>query len=137
VDRLILLEPDMIKIATLPVATRDARERIQRRMCGAAPASLTPASLISGLNMRKLLPILVISCWATVAHAQKADLIVTNAKIVTLDPASTIAQALAVRDGKIVAIGGNDAMEGLIGITNYGDSALNDGPEAPIKCTIP
>ena len=33
----------------------------------------------------------------------------------TLDPASTIAQALAVREGKIVAVGGNDAMEGLIG----------------------
>lgn len=105
----------MIKIATLPVATRDARERIQRRMCGAVPASLIPASLIPGLNMRKLLAILVISCWATSAYAQKADLIVTNAKIVTLDPASTIAQALAVRDGKIVAVGGNDAMEGLIG----------------------
>src|SRR6185295_13127484 len=105
----------MIKIATLPVATRDARERIQRRMCGAVPASLIPASLIPGLNMRKLLAILVISCWATLAYAQKADLIVTNAKIVTLDSASTIAQALAVRDGKIVAVGGNDAMEGLIG----------------------
>ena len=105
----------MIKIATLPVATRDARERIQRRMCGAVPASLIPASLIPGLNMRKLLAILVISCWATSAYAQKADLIVTNAKIVTLDPASTIAQALAVREGKIVAVGGNDAMEGLIG----------------------
>src|SRR6478609_7849695 len=100
----------MIKIATLPVATRDARERIQRRMCAVVPASLIP-----GLNMRKLLAILVISCWATSAYAQKADLIVTNAKIVTLDPASTIAQALAVREGKIVAVGGNDAMEGLIG----------------------
>ncbi|TWA92619.1 amidohydrolase [Bradyrhizobium stylosanthis] len=65
--------------------------------------------------MRKLLAILVISCWATSAHAQKADLVVTNAKIVTLDPASTIAQALAVREGKIVAVGGNDAVEGLIG----------------------
>jgi len=55
--------------------------------------------------MRKLLAILVISCWATLAYAQKADLIVMNAKIVTLDPTSTIAQALAVRDGKIVAVG--------------------------------
>src|SRR3954468_17785443 len=83
--------------------------------CAAPLLPLTPASLISGLNMRKLLAILVISCWASLAYAQKADLIVTNARIVTLDPASTIAQALAVRDGKIVAVGGNDAMEGLIG----------------------
>lgn len=99
----------------IKIATRDVRKRIQPRMYGAAPSSLTPASLISGLMMRKYLAILVISCWATSAHAQKADLIVTNAKIVTLDPASTIAQALAVREGKIVAVGGNDAMEGLFG----------------------
>lgn len=99
----------------IKIATRDVRERIQPRMYGAAPSSLIPASLISGLTMRKYLAILVISCWATSAHAQKADLIVTNAKIVTLDSASTIAQALAVREGKIVAVGGNDAMEGLFG----------------------
>lgn len=65
--------------------------------------------------MRKHLAILVISCWATLAHAQKADLVVTNAKIVTLDGASTIAQALAVRDGKIVAVGGIEAMDSLTG----------------------
>lgn len=100
----------MVRITIFPVATRDVRERIRRRMCGAASASL-----MSGLMMRKLLAIMVISCWATLSSAQKADLIVTNAKLVTLDAASTIAQALAVRDGKIVAIGGNDAMEGLIG----------------------
>src|SRR6478672_451198 len=63
--------------------------------------------------MRKLLAVLAISSWATLAYGQKADLIVTNAKIVTLDTASTIAQALAVREGKIVAIGGNDAVEAL------------------------
>jgi predicted amidohydrolase YtcJ len=65
--------------------------------------------------MREFLTIMLISAWATLAHAQKADLVVTNAKIVTLDPPSTIAQALAVREGKIIAVGGNDAMEGLIG----------------------
>ncbi|EJN13700.1 putative TIM-barrel fold metal-dependent hydrolase, partial [Bradyrhizobium sp. YR681] len=70
---------------------------------------------LGGFNMRKLLAILVISCWATLACAQKADLVVTNAKIVTLDGASTIAQALAVRDGRIVAVGGNDAVDSLIG----------------------
>ena len=65
--------------------------------------------------MRKLLATLVIAFWVTVAHAQTADLIVTNAKIVTLDPASTIAQALAIREGRIVAVGGNDAVEALAG----------------------
>lgn len=40
-----------------------------------------------------------------VAQAQPADLVVTNAKIATLDTAGTMAQAIAVRDGRIVAIG--------------------------------
>jgi predicted amidohydrolase YtcJ len=79
-------------------------------LCEAVPCSLLP-----GLNMRRLLAILIISSWATAAHAQEADLIVTNAKIVTLDPASAIAQALAVRGGRIVAVGSNDAVQALIG----------------------
>lgn len=39
------------------------------------------------------------------AQAQPADLVVTNAKIATLDTAGTMAQAIAVRDGRIVAVG--------------------------------
>src|SRR6185436_14708663 len=70
-----------------------------------------------GMNMRKLLATLIISSWATIAHAQNADLIVTNAKIVTLDSASSVAQALAVREGRIVAVGGNDAVAALAGPT--------------------
>jgi len=68
------------------------------------------------MNMRKLLATLIIS-WATIAHAQKADLIVTNAKIVTLDSASTVAQALAVREGRIATVGANDMVEALAGPT--------------------
>jgi predicted amidohydrolase YtcJ len=39
------------------------------------------------------------------AFAQAADLVVTNAKIATLDAKSTFAQAMAIRDGKIIAVG--------------------------------
>lgn len=39
------------------------------------------------------------------AQAQSADLIVANARIATLDAKGTIAEALAVRDGRIVAVG--------------------------------
>ena len=46
---------------------------------------------------------LAIAC--AVATAQPADLIVTNAKVVTLDAKSTVAQALAVRDGRLLAVG--------------------------------
>jgi len=46
---------------------------------------------------------LAIAC--AVATAQPADLIVTNAKVVTLDAKSTVAQALAVREGRVLAVG--------------------------------
>lgn len=49
------------------------------------------------------------------ARAQPADLIVTNAKIATLDAASTTAQAMAVRDGKILALGTASALRSLAG----------------------
>jgi predicted amidohydrolase YtcJ len=53
---------------------------------------------------------------AQAALAQPADLIVTNAKIATLDAASNTAQALAVRDGHIVALGHAAQMHSLAGV---------------------
>ncbi len=44
-----------------------------------------------------------------------ADLVLVSAKIWTGDPAHPSAQALAVRDGRIVAVGGNSEIEGLRG----------------------
>ncbi|MEM8971359.1 MAG: amidohydrolase [Pseudomonadota bacterium] len=44
-----------------------------------------------------------------------ADLIVTGGKIVTLDPAETIAQAVAVRDGKILKVGSDDDVQARAG----------------------
>jgi predicted amidohydrolase YtcJ len=48
---------------------------------------------------------------STLVHAQSADLIVTNAKIATLDAASTMAQAMAVSDGKVLAVGSSAQMQ--------------------------
>ncbi len=45
------------------------------------------------------------------ATAQPADLIVTNARISTLDGASTQVEALAARDGKLVALGSSAAIQ--------------------------
>jgi predicted amidohydrolase YtcJ len=39
---------------------------------------------------------------------QKADMIVHHAKIYTVDEKFTIAEAMAIRDGKIIAVGKND-----------------------------
>jgi len=52
---------------------------------------------------------------AHAALAQPADLLVTNAKVVTLDARGSTAQALAVRDGKLLAVGDNAAIERLAG----------------------
>ncbi|MDH6592169.1 putative amidohydrolase YtcJ [Variovorax sp. TBS-050B] len=49
------------------------------------------------------------------AQAQPADLVVTHAKIATLDAAGTMAEALAVRDGRIVAVGSAAQVRALAG----------------------
>jgi hypothetical protein len=45
---------------------------------------------------------------ASCKFRQKADLIIHNAKIYTVDEKFDVAEAMAVRDGKIIAIGRND-----------------------------
>ncbi len=43
------------------------------------------------------------------------DLILLNGQVSTLDAESTVAQAVAVKDGRILAVGGNAEIEGLAG----------------------
>jgi predicted amidohydrolase YtcJ len=49
------------------------------------------------------------------ANAQKADMVLVNGKIVTLDKKSSIAKALAIRGGNIAAVGSNNAIAKLAG----------------------
>jgi predicted amidohydrolase YtcJ len=51
----------------------------------------------------------------TPAQAQPAELIVVNARIATLDATSTTAGALAVRDGRLIAVGNDTAVQSLVG----------------------
>ena len=46
---------------------------------------------------------------------RSADLVVRNARVYTVEPAMPTAQAFAVRDGRILAVGSNDSIDGLIG----------------------
>lgn len=48
-------------------------------------------------------------CMVSHAVAQMADLVVENARIYTADPANPRARALAVKDGKLIAVGGDVA----------------------------
>src|SRR5437773_11125760 len=74
--------------------------------------------------MRKLLktlpamPVasLLLVCLVTAQTPQPAaDLVLTNGKIITVDARDSIAQALAVSGGKIVAVGTNDQIRPRIG----------------------
>jgi predicted amidohydrolase YtcJ len=49
------------------------------------------------------------------ARAQPADLIVVNARVATLDAAARVTDALAVRDGRLIAVGSRSAVEALAG----------------------
>ncbi len=53
--------------------------------------------------------------WAAAVNAQPADLVVVNAKVVTIDARSSIVQAVAIRDGRIAAVGTDAAVRRLIG----------------------
>src|SRR3954466_3955563 len=61
--------------------------------------------------MRVFLPLLL----AVSLYAQPADLVLRNGKIVTMNPAAPVAQALAVRAGKITAVGADRAAAQWIG----------------------
>jgi len=61
-------------------------------------------------NRLVLITVLTVVASAASAQAQvsAADTILVNGKIITLDDASTIVQAIAIRDDKILAVGSND-----------------------------
>ncbi|HEX5951797.1 MAG TPA: amidohydrolase, partial [Rhodanobacteraceae bacterium] len=46
---------------------------------------------------------------------QPADLVLRDATIATLDPLQPEARALAIRDGKILAVGGNESISRYVG----------------------
>jgi len=61
-------------------------------------------------NLATLVIALFVAC-VTPAHAQVADTILVDGRIITLDSKSTVAQAVAIDDGKIIAIGSSEDMK--------------------------
>jgi predicted amidohydrolase YtcJ len=58
---------------------------------------------------------LLVSLLAAPALAQPADLLLRGGKVITVDKDWRVAQAAAIRDGRFVAIGDDEAMAGHIG----------------------
>jgi predicted amidohydrolase YtcJ len=67
--------------------------------------------------MRGLCLSALLLCLAVPASAQAPDTILLNGKIVTLDARSTVALGLAVKDGRITAVGSSDDVRKLAGPT--------------------
>ena len=59
--------------------------------------------------------LLAIPLFAVAASAQPADTLLVNGKILAVDQAFSTREALAIRDGRIVALGGNPEMRRLAG----------------------
>ncbi len=62
-----------------------------------------------------------------------ADLILTNGKIITCDDGFRIARAVAVRDGRIMAVGGDDEVAALGGA---GTEVIDAGGRAVVPGLI-
>src|ERR1022692_5011625 len=65
-------------------------------------------------SMRVSLPVLIAAI-AACLQAQPADLVLRNGKIVTMNPSAPAVQAIAVRAGKIAALGADRAATQWIG----------------------
>lgn len=67
--------------------------------------------------MKKMFAALLFFVFAVSAFGQQlsADLVITNAKIHTMAADGKVAAAIAIRDGKIIAVGGESDVKGLIG----------------------
>ena len=91
--------------------------------------------------MNLLLRLLVtfsLALTTTNAFAQAPDTILLNGKIVTADEGGTVHQALAVRDGRIVALGKSAAIKRLAGkktrVVDLGGRVVYaDGPFAKFE----
>ena len=49
----------------------------------------------------------LIGFWMVASNSGAADLILTNALVRTMDPETPLAEAVAIQDGKILAVGNN------------------------------
>lgn len=66
------------------------------------------------MKIRNLtLSVVFLALFATPAFSQSSDLILINGKVITVDVKDSIAQAVAIHDGKITVVGSNDEIRKL------------------------
>jgi len=118
---------------------RKQPHRITRRQfLAGAGAALAGAALACGREQPTATPVLtptppptLTPTVPTAPPERAADLALLNGKIITVDPADTIAQAVAVKDGLIQAVGTNDEGAALVGeatqVVDLGGKAVTPG----------
>ena len=70
---------------------------------------------VRSLNWCAVFALVALCALGDPASGAEADLILHHAKIVTIDDAFSIREAIAVRDGRVLQIGGNDEILKLRG----------------------
>jgi predicted amidohydrolase YtcJ len=82
--------------------------------------NMEPSSMFGKLKALSILGAALYLAGATYAAAQQADLnspdlVLINGKILTMDASSSVAEAIAIRDGQILAVGSSASVKALIG----------------------
>src|ERR1700710_2894261 len=78
-------------------------------------------NMVIAIRMRKIIRAIVAVSSLTPAYAQTAELAVTNARLYTVDPAHPQATAIAVQQGRILAVG-NDVSRYIAASTTVIDA---------------
>jgi len=91
------------------------RRKISRITLGLFMSNLHSRRGFLNLTGTSAAGLLGASAWTRAWAAETPDLIVTNAKVYTVDNAMPRAEAFAIRDGKFVAVGKSDEIKGLAG----------------------
>jgi predicted amidohydrolase YtcJ len=65
--------------------------------------------------VESLAALVIVALAAGAAAQPAADVVITSGKVLTVDDAFSIAEALAIDDGRIVAVGGNEALRSYVG----------------------
>jgi predicted amidohydrolase YtcJ len=71
--------------------------------------------MMASSTIRRACTCLTLAAAAACGGGDRADLVLTNGKVVTVDPAQPEAEALAVRDGLVLAVGSSAEMEAYVG----------------------
>ena len=93
-----------------------AEARAQACACTAAKALFRPSALLSGALAFTTLALATPSFAQYSARVAPADIVIIHAKVFTVDTTKPWAQGVAIRKGKIVAVGRDEEVERMRGI---------------------